>query len=108
MNTDPALLRGLTGRRDALRLLGLAGAGLGLAACGVKGQKAAPPKPAAAVHHPSQTGLAKSWSDARGGFADVLEWLLARSGAALIVLLAAIALLYGVRYLYPIVRRGLV
>ncbi len=64
--------------------------------------------PTAVVHHPSQSGLAKSWSDARRGFADVLEWLLARSGAALIILLAAIALLYGVRYLYPIVRRGLV
>jgi spermidine/putrescine transport system substrate-binding protein len=45
MTTDPALLRGMTrSRRDALRLFGFAGAGLGLAACGVKGQKAAPPK----------------------------------------------------------------
>ncbi|HEX6469375.1 MAG TPA: spermidine/putrescine ABC transporter substrate-binding protein [Streptosporangiaceae bacterium] len=31
-------------RRDALRLFGAAGAGLALAACGVKGKKAAPPK----------------------------------------------------------------
>jgi spermidine/putrescine transport system substrate-binding protein len=45
MSTNPAFLRGMTSsRRDALRLFGLAGAGLGLAACGVKGQKAAPAK----------------------------------------------------------------
>src|SRR3569833_2635973 len=44
MTDNAAFLRGMTGRRDALRLLGLAGAGAGLAACGVKGQKAAPPK----------------------------------------------------------------
>jgi hypothetical protein len=63
----------------------------------------------AAVHKAKpETGLAKSWSDARGGFADAIEWLIARSGAALIVLLAALALLFGVRYLYPVVRRGLV
>lgn len=41
---DPALVRGLTTRRDALRLLGGAGVGLTLAACGVQGKKAAPPK----------------------------------------------------------------
>ena len=63
----------------------------------------------AVVHHSKpETGLAKSWSDARGGFADAVEWLIARSGAALIALLAALALLFGIRYLYPIVRRGLV
>jgi hypothetical protein len=63
-----------------------------------------------AVVHKSkpETGLAKSWSDARGGFADAVEWLIARSGAALIVLLAVLALLFGIRYLYPVVRRGLV
>jgi hypothetical protein len=63
----------------------------------------------AAVHHPKpETGLAKSWSDARQGFANAVEWLIARSGGALIVLLAGLALLFGIRYLYPVVRRGLV
>ncbi len=68
------------------------------------------PVAAKAAVHPAQppTGLAKSWSDARSGFADAVEWLIARSGAALIVLLAALALLFGIRYLYPVVRRGLV
>ncbi|MDQ1552129.1 MAG: hypothetical protein QOD50_1551 [Actinomycetota bacterium] len=62
-----------------------------------------------AVHHPKpETGLAKSWSDARRGFANAIEWLIARSGGALIILLAGLALLFGIRYLYPIVRRGLV
>jgi hypothetical protein len=63
----------------------------------------------AAVHHPKpETGLAKSWSDARQGFANAIEWLIARSGGALIILLTGLALLLGIRYLYPIVRRGLV
>ena len=55
-----------------------------------------------------ETGLAKSWTDARHGFASVIEWLIARSGGALIILLFALALLYAIRYLYPLVRRGLV
>lgn len=47
--TNPALLRGMTQsrsvtRRDALRLAGLSAAGLALSACGVQGQKVAPPK----------------------------------------------------------------
>ena len=45
---DPVLLRGLTRpryrRRDVLRLAGLSAAGLALAACGVPGRKAEPPK----------------------------------------------------------------
>lgn len=42
---DPALFRGLTTtRRDLLRMAGLGGAGLALAACGVKGKKVAAPK----------------------------------------------------------------
>lgn len=44
---SPALYRGMTQprtRRDAFRLAGLSAAGLALAACGVQGQKAAPPK----------------------------------------------------------------
>lgn len=70
-------------------------------------EKAAPVPPAA--HHAKvESGLAKSWSDARHGFASGVEWLIARSGAALIILLAGLALLFGIRYLYPLVRRGLV
>lgn len=44
---NPALLRGMTQartRRDAFRIAGLSAAGLALAACGVQGKKAAPPK----------------------------------------------------------------
>ena len=52
-------------------------------------------------------GLAKSWADARQGFANAVEWFIARSGGALIVLLAALALVFGIRYLYPILRRSL-
>ncbi|MEV4101461.1 spermidine/putrescine ABC transporter substrate-binding protein [Nonomuraea sp. NPDC049649] len=43
----PALLRGMTQprtRRDVFKIAGLSAAGLALAACGVQGQKAAPPK----------------------------------------------------------------
>ncbi|MFB9835438.1 polyamine ABC transporter substrate-binding protein [Actinoallomurus acaciae] len=68
MNTSPALLRGMTGRRDALRLLGLTGAGLGLAACGVKGQKAAPPK---------QTDVQKYWAGkTKKGHLNFANWTL--------------------------------
>lgn len=67
MNTDPAFLRGMTGsRRDALRLFGLAGAGLGLAACGVKGQKAAPPK---------QNDVQKYWAGkTKHGHVNFANW----------------------------------
>ncbi len=67
MNTDPAFLRGMTGsRRDALRLFGLAGAGLGLAACGVKGQKAAPPK---------ENDVQKYWSGkTKHGHVNFANW----------------------------------
>jgi hypothetical protein len=61
---------------------------------------------AARVTPPS--GISKAWADGRQGFTNGIEWLIARSGGALIVLLAGIALLFGIRYLYPIVRRGLV
>jgi spermidine/putrescine transport system substrate-binding protein len=65
MNTE--LMRGLTtSRRDALRLFGLAGAGLGLAACGVKGQKAAPPK---------QNDVQKYWADkTKHGHLNFANW----------------------------------
>ena len=63
-------------------------------------------KPAATVAGPP-SGLTKAWRDARDGFSNSLEWLIARSGGALIVLLAGLVLLFGIRYLYPVVRRGL-
>jgi hypothetical protein len=53
------------------------------------------------------TGLSKAWRDARDGFSNSLEWMLARSGGALIVLLALVALVFGLRYLYPVIRRAL-
>jgi spermidine/putrescine transport system substrate-binding protein len=67
MSTNPAFLRGMTGnRRDALRLFGLAGAGLGLAACGVKGQKAAPPK---------QNDVQKYWAGkTKNGHVNFANW----------------------------------
>jgi spermidine/putrescine transport system substrate-binding protein len=69
MSTDPAFLRGLTSsRRDAMRLFGLAGAGLGLAACGVKGQKAAPPK---------QNDVQKYWAGkTKHGHLNFANWTL--------------------------------
>jgi spermidine/putrescine transport system substrate-binding protein len=68
LSTDPAFLRGMTGRRDALRLLGLAGTGLGLAACGVKGQKAAPPK---------QNDVQKYWAGkTKHGHLNFANWTL--------------------------------
>ena len=57
---------------------------------------------------PAATGIGKAWADARKGFSNGIEWIIARSGGALIVLLAALAILFGIRYLYPILRRGLV
>ena len=65
----PDLLRGMTrSRRDALRLFGLAGAGTALAACGVKGQKAAPPK---------QTDVQKYWAGkTRHGHVNFANWTL--------------------------------
>ncbi len=44
MNPRPPLPRHGLPRREAFRLAGLSAAGLALAACGVQGQKAAPPK----------------------------------------------------------------
>jgi spermidine/putrescine transport system substrate-binding protein len=66
MTDNSALLRGMTGRRDALRLLGLAGAGLGLAACGVKGQKATAPK---------QDDVQKYWAGkTKNGHVNFANW----------------------------------
>jgi spermidine/putrescine transport system substrate-binding protein len=69
MSTNPAFLRGMTSnRRDALKLFGLAGAGLGLAACGVKGQKAAPPK---------QNDVQKYWAGkTKHGHLNFANWTL--------------------------------
>jgi spermidine/putrescine transport system substrate-binding protein len=67
LDTAPDLLRGMTrSRRDALRLFGLTGAGLGLAACGVKGKKAAPVQ---------QTDVQKYWSGkTKNGRVDFANW----------------------------------
>jgi hypothetical protein len=69
-------------------------------------EKPVKPRPAAHAAAPP-TGLAKAWSDARHGFADTVEWLIARAGGALVVLLAGLALLFGLRHVYPVVRRAL-
>ena len=53
------------------------------------------------------SGLSKAWQDARQGFSNSVEWIIARSGGALIVFLAILVLLFGLRYLYPVVRRAL-
>jgi hypothetical protein len=66
-----------------------------------------PSRAETAALHRTEHGLAKAWADARHGFSTSIEWIIARSGGALIVLLAALAILFGIRYLYPIVRRGL-
>ena len=69
-----------------------------------------PPKPhkAAVAHHVvPPTGLSKSWQDARKGFANVVEWFLARSGGALILFIISMLLALALRYLYPVMRRAL-
>jgi hypothetical protein len=68
-------------------------------------EKPLPTKPPHAASAPG--GLAKAWNDGRAGFTNGVEWLIARSGGALIVLLSLLALVFGLRYLYPVVRRGL-
>jgi spermidine/putrescine transport system substrate-binding protein len=74
--TDPALLRGLSqrryDRRDVMRLFGvgagLGGAGLALAACGVKGAKQAPA---------GQGDIARYWADKKqNGHLDFATWAL--------------------------------
>jgi hypothetical protein len=62
--------------------------------------------PVAKVSAPP-TGLSKAWNDARSGFSSSLEWMLARSGGALIILIALFLLALALRYLYPVVRRAL-
>lgn len=67
---DPALLRGLTrrryDRRELLRLSAMTGAGLALAACGVKGKKAAPPK---------QSDVQKYWAGKqKNGHLNFANW----------------------------------
>ena len=38
----------------------------------------------------------------------MIEWVLARAGGALIIFGFGLALLFGIRYLYPVIRRGLI
>ncbi len=61
-------------------------------------EKTAKQTAAAAATPP--TGMSKAWKDARQGFSDSIEWIVARSGGALIVLLAALAA--GVRDPLPV------
>jgi uncharacterized protein DUF4349 len=67
----------------------------------------APKRPAAATP-PAPTGLSKAWHDAKDGFSNSIEWLVARSGGALVALVTALALLFGLRLLYPVVRRAFI
>jgi hypothetical protein len=68
----------------------------------------APKRPAAATPPPPPTGLSKAWHDAKDGFSNSIEWLVARSGGALVALVAVLALLFGLRLLYPVVRRAFI
>ncbi|WP_328600708.1 hypothetical protein [Actinomadura physcomitrii] len=75
-NIDPAFLRGLTrprlarstaSRRDVLRMMGAAGAGLALSACGVKGQ--------GGKEKVSQTDVQKYWAGkAKTGRLNWANW----------------------------------
>ncbi len=71
-------------------------------------QPAPLPKPVGPAKLPKPaTGLVKAWDDARHGFSHSVEWFVARSGKALVILGALLAMLFLARYLYPVVRRGL-
>ncbi len=71
-------------------------------------EKAPPaPKPKVEAAPKPQRGISKAWHDAGAGFAHSVEWIIARSGKALVIVVAFLAILFLLRYLYPIVRRGL-
>lgn len=55
-----------------------------------------------------RSGFAKAWDDARDGFTGGLEWIVARSGSALVVLLAAALVAVVVRGGWKLARRWLV
>ncbi len=67
----------------------------------------APAAPAAPKPKHHAGGLAGAWSDARHGFAHATESIVAHSGGTIVVVLALLALVFLVRYLYPVLRRGL-
>jgi hypothetical protein len=69
-------------------------------------EKAPVVKPAAAPAKPL-TGMALAWHEAGSGFSHSVEWIVARSGKAFVAIVAIIALLFLLRYLYPVIRRGL-
>ncbi|HEY3830676.1 MAG TPA: DUF4349 domain-containing protein [Acidimicrobiia bacterium] len=54
-----------------------------------------------------RAGFSLAWHQAGAGFAHSAEWILARSGKGFVAIVAFIALLFFLRYLYPVVRRGL-
>ncbi len=62
--------------------------------------------PSPAAHH-AATGLHGAWKHATSGFSSSTEWFLARSGTALILFLIALCFVFGLRFLYPALRRAL-
>ena len=54
-----------------------------------------------------RSGLAEAWDDARDGFTGGVEWLVARSGTALLIGLLALAVLAVSRTAWPAFRRRL-
>jgi hypothetical protein len=65
-----------------------------------QGAKLGPPQ--------QRAGLAKAWYDAHHGFTNGVEWLIARSGTALLVLLILAALAAVARVAWVLLRRRLV
>jgi hypothetical protein len=55
----------------------------------------------------AQSGMARAWTDAKGGFSRSIEWIVARSGKALVLAVGLMALLLLITHLYPIARRTL-
>jgi hypothetical protein len=65
-----------------------------------QGAKQGPPQ--------ERVGLAKAWYDAHHGFTNGVEWLIARSGSALLVLLVIAGLAVVARVAWVLLRRRLV
>ncbi len=63
------------------------------------GEIATEPKP--------ETGLSKAWTDARKGFSRSIEWIVARSGKAVVLFAGIFAMLFLLKHLYPVMRRTL-
>lgn len=63
---------------------------------------------AAAGSPAPESGLAKAWHDARDGFTNGVETIIAHSGTALLLLLIAAAIAVAVRFSWPRLRRRFV